>query len=89
MIGTARRPWSHEEFRENIKDSIHSFVGADEQIDDFSSHFYYQPHDVTDSDSYIQLKTLAEELDTKYSLQGNRIFYLAMAPEFLERLLII
>ncbi|KYC95143.1 glucose-6-phosphate dehydrogenase [Heyndrickxia sporothermodurans] len=82
VIGTARRPWSHEEFRENIKDSIHSFVGADEQIDDFSSHFYYQPHDVTDSDSYIQLKTLAEELDTKYSLQGNRIFYLAMAPEF-------
>ncbi|QQZ10928.1 glucose-6-phosphate dehydrogenase [Heyndrickxia vini] len=82
VIGTARRPWSHEEFRENIKDSIHSFVGADEQIDDFSSHFYYQPHDVTDSDSYIQLKNLAEELDTKYSLQGNRIFYLAMAPEF-------
>ncbi|GIN85558.1 glucose-6-phosphate 1-dehydrogenase [Heyndrickxia sporothermodurans] len=82
VIGTARRAWTHEQFRENIKESIITFVGTNDQIDDFASHFYYQPHDVTDSNSYIQLKKLAEELDTKYSLQGNRIFYLAMAPEF-------
>src|SRR5690606_38430060 len=53
-----------------------------ENIDDFISHFYYQPHDVSDSNSYIELKNLADELDNKYTLQGNRIFYLAMAPEF-------
>lgn len=82
VIGTARRPWTHEQFRENIKDSILTFVGTNDHIDDFASHFYYQPHDVTDSDSYIQLKKLTNELDSKYDLQGNRIFYLAMAPEF-------
>ncbi|GIN38293.1 MULTISPECIES: glucose-6-phosphate dehydrogenase [Heyndrickxia] len=82
IIGTARSPWTHEEFRANVKDSVLTALGSNEQIDDFASHFYYQPHDVTDSESYIKLRNLAGELDSKYELQGNRIFYLAMAPEF-------
>lgn len=82
VVGVARRPWSNEEFVQHVKNSIENAVGCHDDIDDFASHFYYQPHDVSDTASYQQLKELASELDTKYRLEGNRIFYLAMAPEF-------
>ncbi|KQL53614.1 glucose-6-phosphate dehydrogenase [Heyndrickxia shackletonii] len=82
VIGTARRPWTHEELKENVKDSVLTSIGNCENIDEFVSHFYYQAHDVTNTESYIELKQLANQLDEQYSLNGNRIFYLAMAPEF-------
>jgi glucose-6-phosphate 1-dehydrogenase len=82
VIGVARRPLTNDEFQHSVKDSVLSALGKDEKIDEFASHFYYHSHDVTDSSSYLTLKTMAKELDTQYNLEGNRIFYLAMAPEF-------
>ncbi|SFA97272.1 MULTISPECIES: glucose-6-phosphate dehydrogenase [unclassified Bacillus (in: firmicutes)] len=82
VIGVARRELTNEKFQENVKDSVLTALGKDQNIDEFISHFYYHSHDVTDSSSYATLKTMAQELDEHYQLGGNRIFYLAMAPEF-------
>lgn len=82
VIGVARRPLTNEEFQQSIKDSVKSASGNEDRIEEFASHFYYHSHDVTDSDSYAALKNMANELDNRYELNGNRIFYLAMAPEF-------
>lgn len=84
VIGTARRPWSHEFFREQITDAIHeTHDEVDEnEVKDFASHFYYQSHDVTNVEHYVTLKELAADLDSRYSAQGNRLFYMAMAPRF-------
>ena len=84
VIGTARRPWSHEYLREQVIDAIHE---THDQVDensakDFASHFYYQSHDVTNVDHYETLKKLAQDLDDRYNAQGNRLFYMAMAPRF-------
>lgn len=82
VIGVARRSLSNDEFQQSVKESVLSALKDEENIDEFVSHFYYQSHDVTDSNSYIALKNLADQIDENYNLQGNRIFYLAMAPEF-------
>ncbi|WP_077213897.1 glucose-6-phosphate dehydrogenase [Bacillus dakarensis] len=82
VIGVARRSISNDEFQESIQESVKSAAGKEEHVQEFASHFYYHSHDVTDSDSYSALKKLASELDDHYGLNGNRIFYLAMAPEF-------
>ncbi|SDM13316.1 glucose-6-phosphate 1-dehydrogenase [Bacillus sp. OK048] len=82
VIGVARRPLSTEDFQKSVKDSVITALGKKDKIDEFVSHFYYQSHDVADSNSYASLKYLAEQIDEKYELEGNRIFYLAMAPEF-------
>jgi len=82
VIGVARRSLSNDEFQRSVKDSVISALGNKDEIDDFISHFYYQSHDVSDSNSYALLKNLADEIDQNYQLEGNRIFYLAMAPEF-------
>lgn len=82
VVGVARRPLSNEEFRLNVTRSVNSAAEGDSSVEEFSSHFYYQPFDVTSSDSYMQLKDLLGSLDYSYETNGNRIFYLAMAPEF-------
>lgn len=82
VIGVARRPLTNDEFQQSIKDSVKSAIEKEDRIEEFSSHFYYHSHDVTDSASYAALKEIANNLDQHYQLQGNRIFYLAMAPEF-------
>lgn len=84
VIGTARRPWSHEYLREQVSDAVHETHNEVDENDltAFASHFYYQSHDVTNVEHYETLKNLAQELDNRYSAQGNRIFYLAMAPRF-------
>lgn len=82
VIGVARRSLSNDEFQQSVKDSVLSALGKDKNIDEFVSHFYYHSHDVTNSSSYVSLKQMADQIDEHYSLEGNRIFYLAMAPEF-------
>lgn len=82
VIGVARRPLTTEKFQNSVKESVFQALGRDEKIADFASHFVYHSHDVTDASSYQALKTMANRLDQQYRLGGNRIFYLAMAPEF-------
>ncbi|WP_017728574.1 glucose-6-phosphate dehydrogenase [Halalkalibacterium ligniniphilum] len=82
VVGVARRPLSNDEFRENVKQSVHHFQNESEKQETFASHFYYQPFDVTDLTSYQELKSLLSSLDDSYNTEGNRIFYLAMAPDF-------
>lgn len=82
VIGVARRTLTNDEFQRSVEDSVVSALGEKDNLDEFISHFYYQSHDVGDSHSYTLLKKFADEIDTKYNLEGNRIFYLAMAPEF-------
>jgi glucose-6-phosphate 1-dehydrogenase len=79
VIGTARRPWTHDYFRQGIVSQLSK--GTDEQKAAFVSHFYYQSHDVKDSEHYVALKKIIDQLDEKYQLNGNRIFYMAMAPD--------
>lgn len=82
VIGTARREWSDDHYQEIVRDSIKSLKVSDEDALKFSRHFYYQSHNVNDTEHYDTLKTLADKLDEKYQIEGNRIFYLSMSPTF-------
>ncbi|MFD0897068.1 glucose-6-phosphate dehydrogenase [Loigolactobacillus binensis] len=82
VIGTARRPWTDDYYHQVISDSLSSIQAPTDQIAAFTDHFYYQAHDVTNSEHYVVLENLAEKLDQKYDLQNNRIFYMAMSPNF-------
>ncbi|MCA9766298.1 MAG: glucose-6-phosphate dehydrogenase [Carnobacterium sp.] len=82
VIGTARREWTDEFYREVVIDSIQDITDSPEHALKFASHFYYQSHNVTDVDHYDTLKKLSSKLDEDYQLDGNRLFYLAMSPNF-------
>ncbi|AJD91377.1 glucose-6-phosphate 1-dehydrogenase [Jeotgalibacillus malaysiensis] len=82
VLGIGRREWTNDQFIQHIRDSLTQASSNHDEIESFIEHCVYESHDVEDSSSYIKLKDKANELDEKFDLKGNRIFYLAMAPEF-------
>lgn len=82
VIGTARREWSDDYYREVVGESIASLQPTIKELETFTSHFYYQAHNVNNTEEYQLLGKLADRLDNTYQLNGNRLFYLAMAPNF-------
>jgi glucose-6-phosphate 1-dehydrogenase len=86
IVGVARKNKSHEDFREDVRTFVLEFSRYNELDHDvwetFAAGLYYYGLDVTDASGYTGLKTLLDELDLKCDIPGNRLFYLAMAPEF-------
>ena len=82
LIGTGRHKWNDAKLREVVTDDLKSANNDPEQVKKFVSHFYYQIHDVTNPKHYVVLKNLADKLDQKYQLQGNRLYYISLAPRF-------
>ena len=82
VVGVARRPLTNDDFRNNIKKSIKEFTDDAIDHDEFASHFYYNPFDAQNLPEYKKLNDFINELDQKHQTAGNRIFYMAMAPNF-------
>jgi len=85
VIGIARRERTNEQFRDEVYQSITEFgrykASDDEEWQRFARHFEYKPMNINDLNEYQELRKLSEKLDQTYSLSGNRLFYLALAPE--------
>ncbi|MFX3625562.1 MAG: glucose-6-phosphate dehydrogenase [Ectobacillus sp.] len=82
VVGVARREWSDEVFRENVAASIPHLKRKGDDLEEFLTHFRYLAFDVTNTASYQDLNKLLNELEQQFSIPGNRMFYMAMAPEF-------
>src|SRR3984893_16639142 len=86
IIGTARQGLNDEEFRSNMRQALAEFAEA-EQIDEpswqnFAAGIYYVSGEFGDPNTYAALKAKLGQVEAERHTQGNRIFYLATAPEF-------
>lgn len=85
VVGLARRPKTREQFHQDVLESIREFarhdVEKDEQFHRFINHFEYMSLNINDVDGFHQLRELVEQLEHTFGLKGNRLFYLALAPE--------
>ncbi len=85
VIGIARRQRTDEQFRQDLLTSIHEFARYEpdegEEWKAFTEHFNYISLDIHNPEAFHQLRDLAHVLDKKWSIGGNRLFYLALAPE--------
>ncbi len=85
IVGVARRDWSHEYFREQMRkgmEEAHSDVPLEEMWESFSQGLFYCSGNIDHPESYQKLNTLLSELDEKRGTRGNRMFYLSVAPKF-------
>ena len=85
IVGVARREWSHDYFREQMREGIEQFstgIGSEEMWEDFAQGLYYCPGDIDKPESYQKLKAFLGELDGKRGTRGNRVFYLSVSPKF-------
>ena len=85
IVGVARRDWSHDHFREQMREGIEQFsdgIGSEELWQEFAQGLFYCSGDIDNPESYQKLKDLLTQLDGKRGTRGNRVFYLSVAPKF-------
>ena len=85
VVGFGRREWSDDDLRKEYEKSI----ARDDQGGDFkqvwpqfASRLVFAPGTFDDAESFANLKAKLDELDRTHGTRGNRVFYLAVAPEF-------
>ena len=84
VVGVARRDLSAT-FAPDMKDGILKGGGVDEKeekLSKFIERVQYFATNFDDDAGFEKLKAFLAGLDGKFGTQGNRLFYLAVAPEF-------
>lgn len=85
VIGLARRPRTNDQFRCDVEQSIRDFARhkIDESADwaNFAKHFEYMSLDINNIAGFHELDKLTQRLEQEFQTGGNRLFYLALAPE--------
>ncbi len=86
IIGLARTDMTTEEFRSKMKEAVIEFSedkSVDEEVwNSFAQAMQYMPGDIHNPDDYQKIKGLLEQSDRERGTQGNRLFYLSLAPQF-------
>src|SRR5215469_36009 len=90
LVGVARRPFSHEEFRLQALDSINQFSRRrpvnPAVWETFSKGLFYHQSQFDDPAGYAELARLLTQLDQERGTGGNHIFYLATPPSFYAKI---
>jgi len=84
IVGVARRPLG-DEFAADMRDGIIKYGGgdaSDPKLDEFVKQISYFPLNFDDPESYAGLKGELDRIDKEKGIGGDRLFYLATAPEF-------
>lgn len=85
VVGVARREWSHDYFRAQMREGIEEFsdgIGSEESWEEFAKGLFYCAGDIDQAESYLKLNALLQELDELRHTRGNRMFYLSVGPQF-------
>jgi glucose-6-phosphate 1-dehydrogenase len=87
IVAVGRREQSEETYQQEILEGLQTF--SRNQIKEslwkeLKSRLHYLQVDFTKKEDYTVLKNNLNELDQKIGAQGNRVFYLAVAPEYFE-----
>jgi glucose-6-phosphate 1-dehydrogenase len=84
IVGFGRRDWSDDQFRAELEKSLAKGGGPDfaQYWPEFASHIVFSSGSFDEPDAYQRLKKRLEELDRTLGTRGNRLYYLAVAPEY-------
>jgi glucose-6-phosphate 1-dehydrogenase len=85
IVGVARSSLPDDEFRRRMRAAVDEFgrLPVDDAVwDGFARRLSYLPSAFDDQDGYARLSALLRTLDAERGTRGNRLYYLATAPEF-------
>ena len=85
ILGVARRPKTDEAFRSEMAEAIlGAAAGAAKPAlwDAFAQGLFYVQAEFHDAEGYTRLRAALERVDQERGTAGNRLYYLATAPEF-------
>lgn len=85
VVGVARRPLSQAEFQQQLFAGVqaHSRRPAEPAVwEAFARRLFYFAGHFDEPEMYHRLAEFLQQLETEHHLEGNRLFYLATAPEY-------
>jgi glucose-6-phosphate 1-dehydrogenase len=81
IVGSSRIDLDEEEFRTNMQSALKNAGAYDEaRWPSFAKALYYRYTDFEDQESFKKLAQYLRDLDKKFNIGGNRIFYMALPP---------
>jgi len=89
VTGVARRPMAGE-FAKDMREGILEFGEVkedDAQLESFLKRVTYYAMSFDDTEGYTGLDALLKKVDQEWGTQGNRLFYLATAPEHFSEII--
>jgi glucose-6-phosphate 1-dehydrogenase len=85
-VGFARRPKSHDDFRNEMHEAVNKFSRekpVDEELwNHFKEQLFYHRANFDDEKGYDSLREFMADLDKKFGTKGNRLYYLSIQPSF-------
>ncbi len=84
IVGFARREWDDQALRAELQKSLEpaGLPSFEASWPGFAEHIVFSPGTFDDPAAFATLKATLERADTAFGTRGNRLFYLAVAPEF-------
>lgn len=86
VIGCSKTPFTHQQFRDKIRQAVREDLNLTEQddpaLDSFTANVHYISDNFGDAAAYSQLTEFLNQLDRDHGTSGNRLFYLATPPSF-------
>jgi glucose-6-phosphate 1-dehydrogenase len=85
IIGISIESYSHEEFRNQMTKDISEYAGVKVDCSSwnaFARRFYYLAGDFNNPELYKKLGETLAQVEKEQNTEGNRVFYLATAPNF-------
>lgn len=81
IIGSGRRDWNDKKLQEEMLKAVKEFAEnfKKEDWETFAPNIHYHKGDLDNADDFVALREQLEEIEDG---QGNRLYYLAIAPEF-------
>src|SRR5215471_9164466 len=79
VVGTSRSVMTDDAYRDVVRQSVDG-----QAADRLVPFVFYQTGDTTKPESFAALKSRLDQLDRELGLGGNRLFYLAVAPDLVQ-----
>jgi len=87
ILGMGRTPLIEDDYHDGLIDGLNEFSRRkpeDDQWEKFKSSIFYFQSDINDEESYQQLAEKLSCFDQRWGIRANRLFYLSVAPQFIE-----
>src|SRR5437763_2670800 len=90
IVGFARREKTDEQFRQEIENATRKFSRQNLRDDiwkTFAQSIFYHRSEFSDATGYENLAKRLDQIEHESGTRGNRLFYLAAAPDQFESIL--
>ncbi|HEX8359344.1 MAG TPA: glucose-6-phosphate dehydrogenase [Longimicrobium sp.] len=88
VVGVAREQMDDEEYRRRMREGLAEFATAptEEEWAQFGERLFFGSHVFDDEEGFERLKAQLKEVDLRFGIPSNRLFYYAVPPQVVDEI---